>query len=87
MGDTFLSSVMFWGRERLWEGNNSQIKKQNARPNFFQRIYNEPVYESSASENEHISFMMESRGTSLKQNCEIGTVCYLYQPLYSYSAL
>lgn len=55
-----------WGRGRLQEENNPQITKQNTRPNLFQRIYNELVYESSATESEPISFILEFRGTSLE---------------------
>lgn len=77
----FLFSIMIWGgkvmgrkREVAERKKHSQLKRQNTRPNFFQRIYNDLVYESSASKSEPIFFMLESSSTSLKQNCDIGTI-------------
>lgn len=73
-------------RLRLQERKGSQIKKQNTGRNFFQWLYNELVYESSASKSEPISFVLEPSSASLKQNCEIGTVCYSHQLFTSCSA-
>lgn len=77
----FLFSIMIWGgkvmgrkKERGCREKHSQLKRQNTRPNFSQRIYNDLVYESSASKSEPIFFILESSSTSLKQNCDIGTI-------------
>lgn len=40
--------------------------KQNTEPNFFQRIYDELVYESYASKSEHVSSILEYSSTGLK---------------------
>lgn len=57
------------------EGKGFSDKKQNTGSNFFLRIYNELVNESSASKSKLTSLILESSSISLKQNCEIGFVC------------
>lgn len=74
----FLCRVMVWrgcvGRREGKRGRGKKAKereggfsdKQNTEPNFFQRIYDEFVYESYASKSEHVSSILEYSSTGLK---------------------
>lgn len=87
-GEICLSGIVVWRerqRKRQRKTKRKRLSLQAEKDSdkerilgsiFFRRIYNELAYESSASESEPISFILESHNVSLKPNCEIGTVYY-----------